>query len=108
MNKLPLVLENIIIDYKQQMELVEHQQKFNPVLNQLNQTNQGYRSDNNTRTFNPFFTCYYLQLLGGYNQFNKLHLQDGTIQKTLRTNETFKVKRVKWDKCRYNGCKTYL
>ena len=108
MTKLPTVLEDIIYDYVEQMHKVEHREKFNPVIQQINSTNGGYRSNNNIRTFNPFFSCYYLRLLGGYKQFDKLHLIDGTVQKTLTTNDTFKVKRVRFDKCRYNGCKTYL
>lgn len=68
-------------------QLVEHKQKFKSTLKRLNQTNIEYRSDNNIKTFNPFFTCYYLKLMG---------------------SSTIKVKRSMFDKCRYNGCKTYL
>ncbi len=35
MNQLPLVLENIINDYKTQMELFEHQEKFKPTIELL-------------------------------------------------------------------------
>ena len=32
MNKLPLVIENLILDYKYQLELSEHKEKFKPTI----------------------------------------------------------------------------
>ena len=81
-NTLPLELENIIGDFKEQMEQMEHKQKFKSTLDEINKIRYRMNGEDSWRSYGITSVQYY----GGLNDADTLY--DSIHELWVHTYET--------------------